>query len=154
MRVRTLCRLTSMIGAPLVLGWVVRPPDHASSRPSMVERGAEIPTPAVAETVSDALIARAAERDPFVVVGRTESESPPPAPASVAVAQPLHVLGTVVDSAGGSFALCQLGAAQAVVLRIGQRIGDYELRRVEKASAVFATSDSGRIELHVPRAGA
>ena len=153
MRVRTLCRLTSMIGAPLVLGWVVRPPDHASSRPLVVERGAEIPRPAVAETVSDALIARAAERDPFVVVARAESESLPPAPASVA-AQPLHVLGTVVDSAGGSFALCQLGAAPAVVVRIGQRIGDYELRRVEKASAVFATSDSGRVELHVPRAGA
>jgi hypothetical protein len=120
----------------------------------VAENAAEIPTPTVAETASDALIARAAERDPFVVVGRLESESPRPAPDSVAIAQPLRVLGTVVDSAGGSFALCQLGAAQAVVLRVGQRIGGYELRRVEKASAVFTTSDSGRIELHVPRAGA
>ena len=145
--------MTSVIGSALVLVWVVRGRDRDSSRPSVAENAAEIPTPTVAETASDALIARAAERDPFVV-GRPEAESPPPAPESVAIAQPLRVLGTVVDSAGGSFALCQLGAAQAVVIRVGQRIGHYELRRVEKASAVFATSDSGRIELHVPRAGA
>ena len=154
MRARTVYRMTSVIGSALVLVWVVRGRDRDSSRPSVAENAAEIPTPTVAETASDALIARAAERDPFVVVGRLESESPRPAPDSVAIAQPLRVLGTVVDSAGGSFALCQLGAAQAVVLRVVQRIGGYELRRVEKASAVFTTSDSGRIELHVPRAGA
>jgi len=67
---------------------------------------------------------------------------------------PLRVLGTVVDSVGGSFALCQLGSTQPVVLRIGQRIGDYELRRVEKAGAFFSTPDSGRIERRIPRAGA
>lgn len=76
------------------------------------------------------------------------------APSSLVNEPPLRVLGTVVDSAGGSFALCQLGTTQAVIVRIGQRIGDYELRRVQKGSVVFATSDGGSVELRVPRAGA
>lgn len=146
-------RAASVIGSAFVLGWVLGAPDRAPSRPSAVAGAAAIPTPVIAETASDELVARAIEHDPFAAGGRVDSE-PPPAPANVAPAQPLRVLGTVVDSAGGSFALCQLGAAQAVILRVGQRLGGYELRRVEKASAVFATSDSGRVEVHVPRAGA
>jgi hypothetical protein len=149
-------RTTSVIGSALVFGWALWGPDHdlSRTRPPPVEISTMTPTPAVADTAPDALIARALEHDPFIVVGRSESESPQPAPTSVAIAPPLRVLGTVVDSVGGSFALCQLGAEHAVVLHIGQRIGDYELRRVDKASAVFATSDGGRVELHVPRAGA
>ena len=147
-------RTTSIIGSALVLSWALWGPDRDSSRQTPVETPAVIPTPVVADRASDALIARALERDPFAVMTRPDSESPQSAPTNAAIAPPLRVLGTVVDSVGGSFVLCQLGAAQAVVLHIGQRIGDYELRRVEKASAVFATSDSGRIELHVPRAGA
>lgn len=106
----------------------------------------------VADTTPDALIESAEGRDPFAthnVATQPTPNQPPPI-----VDQPiLHVLGTVVDSGGASFALCQLGAAAPVVLYVGQRLGGYELRRVEKASAMFFTPDGGRVERRVPRAG-
>jgi hypothetical protein len=103
------------------------------------------------DTSSDELIARAAGRDPFSI-GSVKAESivveRGPAPRET-----LRVLGTVVDSAGGSFVLCQLGTAPATLVRIGQKIGDYELSSVNKATAVFTLADGGRVELQVPRAG-
>jgi len=107
----------------------------------------------VADTTPDELIARAVERDPFSAGRTAVAQSSGLVQAVISDEQPLRVLGTVVDSVGGSFALCQLGTTQPVVLRIGQRIGDYELRRVEKAGVLFSTPDGGRIERRIPRAG-
>jgi hypothetical protein len=97
------------------------------------------------------LISSAAGRDPFSI-GNVKAESlivEQPAPPR----ETLRVLGTVVDSDGASFALCQLGTAPAAIVRIGQKIGDYELRSVNKATAVFTLVDGERVELRVPRAG-
>jgi hypothetical protein len=106
--------------------------------------------PLASEATPDDLIARAADRNPFAS-RKLISHSPPTVPVPVVADQTLHVLGTVVDSLGASFALCQLGAAPPVVLHVGQRLGDYELRRVDKASAVFLTPEGGRVERRVPR---
>jgi hypothetical protein len=107
----------------------------------------------VRDTSSDELITRAGGRSPFAAIGSVRPESlvvtQPPAPREA-----LRVLGTVVDSDGGSFVLCQLGTAPPVVVRVGQKIGDYELSSVNKAAAAFTLPDGGHVELQVPRAGA
>lgn len=104
------------------------------------------------DTSSDDLIGRSVERDPFSMTRTTNAESLV-VDQHVIPREPLRVLGTVVDSTGGSFVLCQLGAARPILLRIGQRIGDYELNSVDKATAIFTLTGGGRVELRVPRAG-
>jgi hypothetical protein len=119
-----------------------------------VRRTGAMPSPSIRDTTPDALLARAVVRDPFAVQERVGTELPAPTPRPAEDGQPVRVLGTVVDSLGGSFALCQLGVAQPVILRVGQRIGDYELRRIEKGRVLFITPDGESVELRVPRAGA
>lgn len=139
-------------GIALISAWI--DPRNAGSVSSQTPPAAvRIPSLVIADTTADSLIEHAVGRNPFSSRDQITTESPATPPP--AVNEPLlRVLGTVVDSAGGSFALCQLGATQAVIVRVGQRIGDYELRRIEKGSVVFAGSDGASVELRVPRAGA
>ena len=142
-------------GSAALLVWAalapVRPNDVALERPS-VPFGRFAYRSASADTTRAELIARAAERDPFAV--RATAALPTTSnPTPVVDEQPLRVLGTVVDSLGASVAICQLGTLPAVVLHVGQRLGDYELRRIDKASAWFLTPEGDRIERRVPRAG-
>ena len=142
-------------GATLAWAWVLLAPKRVHpvrSRRWPLPRNSLL-SPTMGDTTPAQLIARAVERDPFSVGKAADTSSSTTAQARVGDEQPLRVLGTVVDSVGGSFALCQLGTTQPVVVRIGQRVGDYELRRVEKAGAFFSTPDSGTIERRVPRAG-
>jgi ABC-type hemin transport system substrate-binding protein len=80
----------------------------------------------VRDTSSDELITRAGGRSPFAAIGSVR-------PESLVVTQP---------------------PAPPVVVRVGQKIGDYELSSVNKAAAAFTLPDGGHVELQVPRAGA
>jgi len=144
-------RAASGAASTFALVWAAFAPSRVRSTPRSFVILRPMTPPVVAETTSDALLTRALERDPFGADSVTATASVTTAP----VEEPSlpRVLGTVVDSAGGSFALCQLGTRQAVILRSGQRIGDYVVRRVEKGRVVFAGLDGGNIELHVPRTG-
>ena len=156
-RVIRVIRVTSVAASAVALVRAILGPKSdatVSSRRVEVRRTGAIPSPSTRDTTSDALLERAVERDPFATVERGGTESSAPIRRPVENEQPVRVLGTVVDSLGGSFALCQLGATQAVILRVGQRIGDYELRRIEKGRVLFTTSDGESVELRVPRAGA
>jgi hypothetical protein len=53
-------------------------------------------------------------------------------------AEPPHpvVLGTAVTSA--SFAICRLGD-QTRIVRVGQKIGDYTVKSIDRGHVVFAT---------------
>jgi hypothetical protein len=66
--------------------------------------------------------------------------------------QQLKVLGTVVVTNGSSFAMCQIGSDPPVIVRVGQQIGVYTLKRVARGKAVF-TSPSGEIEIAAPQPG-
>jgi len=129
-------------------------PHSASLRTTVPRRIGSMGAPAIVDTTADDLIERAIERDPFGV-RRAAAELPSPAAEPAANTEPaLRVIGTVVDSLGGSFAFCQLGSAQPRILRVGQKIGTYELRAVEQGRATFAGPDGIRLERQVPRAGA
>ena len=142
-------------GAVTLFGWTLARAIRANTWLSMhtsASKAGDVIAVRSRDTSSDELIARAAGRDPFSTIGSTKPESlvveEPPASRDA-----LRVLGTVVDAEGGSFVLCQLGAAQPVLLRIGETIGDYELRSVNKGTAVFKLAGGGRVELLVSRAG-
>jgi len=127
-------------------------PTEESLPPQHVSRWRSTAVLVTADTTPDDLIALAVERDPFAG-HKLDALATSPTPSPIVEEQTLRVLGTVVDSLGASMAICQLGAAPAVVLHVGQRLGDYELRRVERASAIFLTTEGDRVERRVPRAG-
>jgi hypothetical protein len=139
------------------LGWEIAHSNHPLPRasPAAPTPKVKLPQPfRILDTTSDELLTRATERHPFSHVVHAPPPTQPVGTAPTAVStDTLRVLGTVVDSLGGSFALCQLGAAPPVLLRTGQKIGEYELRSVDKAIVVFSTIDGRRAERRVPRAG-
>jgi hypothetical protein len=150
-------RIASVGVSGIALTWALVEPASLGSTSYQMSAAVDavrIPPLTVVDTTSDGMLERAVERDPFTSADRSGNSSATTPPPAVPNEQSLRVLGTVVDSAGGSFALCQLGVGQAAIVRIGQRIGDYELRRVQKGSVVFTTPDGGSVELRVPRAGA
>jgi hypothetical protein len=102
-------------------------------------------------------IAAAVDADPF----SRERQRPPEAyrlPGEMVVAAPtgrteqLRVLGTVVSTTGGGFAMCQLGSTPPSIVRVGEKIGVYTLKRVARGSATFA-SPSGEVVIAAPQPG-
>lgn len=72
---------------------------------------------------------------------------------TVAVEQPIVLLGTmVIGGEGRSFAMCQTPAGPRIV-HIGERVGDLTLKRVAKQSAVFVSSRGKEISVSVKPAG-
>jgi hypothetical protein len=101
-------------------------------------------------------IAAAVDADPFSPARQRPAE-PYRLPGELIEApasrtQQLKVLGTVVVTSGPSFAMCQIGSDPPVIVRIGQQIGGYTLKRVARGKAVF-TSPSGEIEIAAPQPG-
>jgi len=115
-----------------------------------------LPTPIGSNDDSSEAIIEAFERDPFSttrqhpVIQRMSSSATAPAPIAAEV---LNLVGTVVDSDGGSFVLCQLGSNSTRVLRVGDVLGPYELHSIAQGSATFVTGDGRRLELRVPKTG-
>ena len=144
------------LGAAL-LGWTTisamraPPPRHALS-------ALRLPMPSIeqqsATTSRDDLIENALDHDPF---SPRRQRPAPPTPAVVAhelsAPEVLHLIGTVIDSSGGSFVLCQLGAGSARVLRVGQEVGIYQLHSISQGTAIFVTSEGQRLELRVSKGG-
>ena len=156
-RVTSYLRISAALAAAsaMLFAWAaIAPvlPAEKSLVPQNDSRWRSTGVPAIADTTPDELIVRAVERDPFAG-HKPAAPATPPTPSPIVEEQALKVLGTVVDSLGANMAICQLGAAPAVVLHVGQRLGAYELRRVEKTSAIFLTPEGGRVERQVPRAG-
>ena len=102
-------------------------------------------------------VAAAVDADPFSP-NRQRPEEPYRLPGELVQAptpsrsQQLKVLGTVVVTDGASFAMCQMGSEPPVIVRVGQQIGSYTLKRVARGKAVFA-SPSGEIEIAAPQPG-
>ena len=140
-----------------LLGWTtskaMHPPGlrHGPSLP-------RLPMPSIerrlATTSADELIENALDHDPF---SPNRQRSAPLAPAVAArellAPEVLHLIGTVIDSNGGSFVLCQLGAGSSRVLRVGQEVGVYQLHSISQGVAIFVTSDGQRLELRVSKGG-
>ena len=63
------------------------------------------------------------------------------------------VLGVALASDGTSFATCQFQSARLLMVRVGDKIGDYTVRSIERGRVVFATPAGKTFEVLAPRAG-
>lgn len=74
---------------------------------------------------------------------------PIPAPGGdveEAPAEPV-LLGTAVGAGQRSFVTCRLGDGPPVILRVGDKIGAYTLRSIERGRAVFVSTAGKRLEV-------
>lgn len=119
-------------------------------------------TPELSPKVSSttAQLALAVEQDPFHPERRrpTRPFRLPSEPMTnetepAATQDALHLIGTAVFADGSGFAICQLGGQSPRLLRLGERLGEYELSSVAKGKASFLTSTGTRVEITVPKAG-
>ena len=102
-------------------------------------------------------VAAAVDADPFnpsrqrpteVYMLPHELVVPTPAPRG----EQLRVLGTVVSTTGSGFAMCQLGSEPPTIVKIGEKIGAYTLKRVVRGSATFA-GPAGDVVIAAPQPG-
>jgi hypothetical protein len=76
------------------------------------------------------------------------------APPSAAPEPPKPtVLGTATAADGTSFATCQFQSARLLMVRVGDKVGDYLVKTIERGRVVFATPAGKTFEVLAPRAG-
>jgi hypothetical protein len=75
-----------------------------------------------------------------------------PAAAAPEPAKPT-VLGTAIAADGTSFATCQLESSRLLMVRVGDKIGEYTVKTIERGRVVFATAAGKSFEVLAPRAG-
>lgn len=126
------------------------------SAPSMERSAAQLASyrPALVSELD-----RAVDGDPFHPERRRPQiryELPGSAPAepeaSVPVAEPIELIGTVVAAGGRSFAMCQTSAGPRLV-HIGEKFAGYTLKSVEQGSAMFVSPQGKVMNVHVKKAG-
>jgi hypothetical protein len=94
---------------------------------------------------------RPAER--FRLPGDVLAAAEPEAPEPVRPAPAVRLIGTVMLPDGGALAMAQLGEDSPRVVRVGEKIGEYVLRTVQRGGATFVSAAGERVELVVPRPG-
>jgi hypothetical protein len=58
------------------------------------------------------------------------------------------VIGTFVAAENRSFAFCSVGDSRATVVRVGDRIGGYTVKSIERGSVVFTTPAGERLVIN------
>jgi hypothetical protein len=77
------------------------------------------------------------------------------APDNKPVVEPMKplVLGTAVANDGRSFATLQLGDATPTLVHVGDKIGEWTVKGIERRKVVLVSTAGTRAELTVPKPG-
>jgi hypothetical protein len=78
------------------------------------------------------------------VPGESVAATPPARPV---------VLGTAIASDGSSFATCQLESSRLLMVRVGDKVGDYLVKSIDRGRVVFQTAAGERFEILALRPG-
>ena len=63
------------------------------------------------------------------------------------------VLGTAAMGEGRGFATCQLGDGRPVIVRAGDKLGDYTVKAIERGRVVFTTAAGKALEISALKTG-
>jgi hypothetical protein len=122
---------------------------------------AELPVPAFAANTALAAPAQggavdvgaAVETDPFAADRtaparryRVPGEDGPDAVATDAPIEPV-VLGTAWSDADHSFATVQLGDSRSMIMHVGDKIGQYTVKSIERGRVGFTTPSGKKLEI-------
>jgi hypothetical protein len=152
--------LAALAVAVVVTAWTLV---HAFRAPPLP--GTPPTTVASLETMNRGLvrppadIQAAAENDLFSsdrsapsVPYRMPGESGPDDKPTVEAQRPI-VLGTAVATDGRHFATVQLGDAHPTLVHVGDKIGEWVVRSIERGKIVLVSSNGTRVDVTVPKPG-
>ena len=152
--------LVVLAAAIVVVGWTFarafRAPD-AGDTPVMSVAALEpmtrgpLPPPAdIQSAVEGDLFShdRSAPAQPYRMPGESAPDNKP-------VVEPMKplVLGTAVANDGRSFATLQLGDATPTLVHVGDKIGEWTVKGIERRKVVLVSTTGNRAELTVPKPG-
>ena len=91
---------------------------------------------------------RSAPAQPYRMPGESAPDNKP-------VVEPMKplVLGTAVANDGRSFATLQLGDATPTLVHVGDKIGEWTVKGIERRKVVLVSTAGNRAELTVPKPG-
>ncbi len=91
---------------------------------------------------------RSAPAQPYRMPGESVPDNKP-------VVEPMMplVLGTAVANDGRSFATLQLGDATPTLVHVGDKIGEWTVKAIERSKVVLVSTAGNRAELTVPKPG-
>jgi hypothetical protein len=92
---------------------------------------------------------RTAPEKPF----RLPGEDDPSVSAEIVASPPPVVLGTAIMGEGHSFATCQLPDGVPMIVRVGDRLGDFTVRSIEKGHVGFTTMTGKRLDIPALKTG-
>lgn len=90
---------------------------------------------------------RSAPDAPYRMPGEADPEKPTALPE-----KPL-LLGTVVASDNHNFATVQLGMDRPTLVHVGDKIGGWVVRSIERSKIVLVTATGARVDVSVPKPG-
>jgi len=152
--------LVALAAAAAVAGWTligafrVDPiPDPPAMRLAGLETaGGRTPRPRVdvGAVVDNDLFAadRSAPAARYRMPGEADANDAPAAQPE----KPL-LLGTVVATDRRSFATVQLGGGRPTLVRVGDKIGEWAVRAIERGKIVLVTATGARADVTVPKPG-
>lgn len=91
---------------------------------------------------------RSAPDAPYRMPGESDGKDKP----TVEPMKPI-VLGTAVATDGRSFATLQLGDASPTLVRVGDKIGEWVVKAIERGKIVLVSTSGTRADLTVPKPG-
>ena len=104
--------------------------------------GIDVPTAAAADLFS---VDRTAPMERYRMPGEEATTGEAPARPTV--------LGTAIAADGSSFATCQLESARLQMVRVGDHLGDYIVKSIERGRVVFLTRNGTSFEVLAPKQG-
>ena len=110
-------------------------------------------TPDIARAVENDLFQedRTAPTSPYRL---TTDEGVVGAPVEAEVAQKPVVIGTAVVGVDHSFATCQLGASPPVIVRVGDKLGPYTVKVIERGHVTFTDAAGSPLDIPALKSGA
>jgi hypothetical protein len=152
--------LVVLAAAIIVVGWTVvralrAPADGDVPLMSVaalepITRGPLPPPADIQSAVESDLFShdRSAPAQPYRMPGESAPDNKP-------VVEPMKplVLGTAVANDGRSFATLQLGDATPTLVHVGDKIGEWTVKGIERRKVVLVSTAGSRAELTVPKPG-
>jgi len=125
------------------------PPTTVASLETMTNHSARSPADIAAAVDKDLFAAdRSAPDAPYRMPGESDGKAKP----TVEPMKPV-VLGTAVATDGRSFATLQLGDASPTLVHVGDKIGEWVVKAIERGKIVLVSTSGARADLTVPKPG-
>lgn len=125
------------------------PPTTVASLGTITNHSARPPADITTAVDKDLFAAdRSAPDEPYRMPGESDGKDKP----TVEPMKPV-VLGTAVATDGRSFATLQLGDASPTLVHVGDKIGEWVVKAIERGRIVLVSTSGTRADLTVPKPG-